>query len=230
MNKLASLIKSSGYADRVLTDQQLGRILGGSDDRRYGQVKRALQSGALLRVKRGHYVLADEFRKNPVHPYALAQVLVVGSYVSMETALAFHGWIPEAVFTTVSVTPGRKSKEMDHPDFGRFAFIPLALHRSGFLAGVQRHVVSDQAMLVASPLRALMDLVAYRKQKWEGIAWVQNNMRIDQTHLVQIQAKGFSALRGVYMHKSASGFLYGLEKAVRDLKASQRALRNEASS
>lgn len=230
MNKLASLITNAGYADRVLTDQQLGRILGGSDDRRYGQVKRALQSGALIRVKRGHYVLADDYRKNPVHPYALAQVLVVGSYISMETALAFHGWIPEAVYTTVSVTPGRKSKEIDHPDFGCFAFIPLALYKSGFLAGVDRHVVSGQAMLIASPLRALMDLVAYRKQKWEGIAWIEDNMRIDQTYLLQTRPKDFAALRSVYMHKSATAFLSALEKAVRELKASQKALRNGASS
>jgi len=225
MNTLASLITSAGYADRILTDQQLGRILGGSDDRRYGQVKRALHSGALVRVKRGHYVLAEAYRTHTVHPYALAQVLVVGSYVSMETALAFHGWIPEAVYTIVSVTSGRKSKEINHPDFGRFEFNPLALQKSGFLSGVQRHVIDDQAMLVASPLRALMDLVAFRRQDWEGLAWVQSGMRIDPSYLLETRAKDFSALKGVYKHKSAKAFLSELERDVRALKSDQAAQR-----
>jgi len=127
MSTLISLILDAGYANRILNDRQLARILGGSDDRRYGQVKRALKSGDLIRVKRGYYVLSESHRANPVHPYALAQSLVVGSYISMETALAFHGWIPEAVYTTVSVTPGRKSQQVGHEHFGRFEFNPLAV-------------------------------------------------------------------------------------------------------
>jgi len=222
MSELISLISSAGYADRVLSDQQIGRILGGTDDRRYGQVKRALKSGALVRIKRGLYVLAEQYRDHPLHPFALAQVLVAGSYVSMETALAFHGWIPEAVYTTVSVTPGRKSKVIQHPDFGRFEFNPLALHKSGFLAGVQRHVISDQAMLVASPLRALMDLVAFRKQEWEGAAWIEDGMRISKVYLVQIRPKDFSDLRGVYKYKAVNEFLSRLEREVRVLKKAMR--------
>jgi len=221
MSALISQVAGAGYADRILRDQQIKRILGGSDDRRYGQVKRALQSGALIRIKRGLYVLAEQYREHPLHPFALAQALVSGSYVSMETALAFHGWIPEAVYTTVSVTPGRKSQVIDHPNFGHFEFNPLALHKSGFLAGVQRHVISDQAMLVASPLRALMDLVAFRKQEWQGIAWLDDGMRISKAHLVQIRSKDFSDLRDVYKHKAVNEFLSKLEREVRVLKSSK---------
>ncbi len=228
MSALISQVTSAGYADRVLSDQQIGRILGGSDDRRYGQVKRALQSGALIRIKRGIYVLAEQYREHPLHPFALAQVLVAGSYVSMETALAFHGWIPEAVYTNVSVTPGRKSQVIDHPNFGHFVFNPLALHKSGFLAGVHRHVISDQAMLVASPLRALMDLVAFRKQEWENIAWLEKGMRIDHTHLLQIRSKDFSVLRGVYKHKAVNEFLSRLERDVHPLKSSKTPPRQRA--
>src|SRR5690554_4756908 len=109
MNRLIQCVIDANYADQILTEKQLARILGGSDNSRYGLVKRAMQAGDLVKIKRGQYVLADRHRKYPVHPFRLAQALVVGSYVSMESALAFHGWIPEAVFATVSVTPGRKS-------------------------------------------------------------------------------------------------------------------------
>ena len=213
MSALISLIRRSGYADRILNDQQLAR--------RYGQVKRALKSGDLVRIKRGQYVVADAYRTQPVHPYALAQALVIGSYVSMETALAFHGWIPEAVYTIVSVTPDRKSKVIDHETFGRFEFNPLALNKSGFLGGVDRHVLSEQAVLVASPLRALMDLVAFRKQKWAGPGWIESGLRIDRTHLLEARRRDFSALKGVYKHKAANAFLASLPTELRGAKPKQ---------
>lgn len=228
MNRLTLQIIDAGYADRVLTERQLARILGGSDDRRYGQVKRAMQAGALVQLKRGHYVLADRYRTDPVHPFRLAQALVAGSYVSMETALAFHGWIPEAVFATVSVTPKRKSKEVDHSVFGRFSFYPLALHKSAFLTGVERQTISNQAVLVAKPLRALLDLVAYKKLKWQGMGWIMNGMRIEQDHLLQTPKKEFAALRKVYKHKAARDFLEQLATEVALLKADRKALTKES--
>jgi predicted transcriptional regulator of viral defense system len=184
-------------------------------------VKRALKSGDLIRIKRGLYVLADRHRTTPVHPYALAQGLIVGSYVSMETALAFHGWIPEAVYTTVSVTPGRKSKTIDHKTFGRFEFNPLALKKSGFLAGVDRHVLSEQAVLVASPPRALMDLVAYRKQSWAGLSWIETSLRIDRTQLYEMHPRDFTALKDVYKHKVTNAFLDSLQTALREMRSNQ---------
>jgi predicted transcriptional regulator of viral defense system len=223
MDKLTTQVIDAGYADRVLTKRQLARILGGSDDRRYGLVKRAMQAGALMQIKRGLYVLADRYRTDPLHPFGLAQALVAGSYISMETALAFHGWIPEAVFATVSVTPGRKSKEVDHPVFGRFSFYPLALHKSAFLEVVERRTISNQAVLVAKPLRALLDLAAHKKLKWKGMGWVLDGMRIEQDHLLQIPKKEFMALRKVYKHKAVQHFLEQLEKEVTVLKSNRKA-------
>ncbi len=219
MGTLISLVRNAGYADRILNDKQLARILGGSDDRRYGQVKRALKSGDLIRVKRGHYVLSEDHRTKSVHPYALAQAQVVGSYISMETALAFHGWIPEAVYTIVSIAPGRKSKEVVHKHFGRFEFNPLALHKSGFLLGVERHVLSNQPAIIASPLRALMDIIAYRKQVWAGISWVETGLRIELAHLMELSRQDFDLLKAVYKHKAANQFLAEFEAAIFELRS-----------
>ena len=227
MNKLAMQVIDAGYADRVLTERQLARILGGSDDSRYGLVKRALQAGALVRIKRGRYVLANQYRTHPVHPFRMAQVLMVGSYVSMETALAFHGWIPEAVYSVASVTPGRKSAEIDHPEFGRFSFHPLTHHKLAFLNGVNRHTINDQTMLIAKPLRALLDIAAYKKLEWEGMGWITNGMRIDLELLLQIPKKEFSALRKVYRHKAVLEFLGALEQELTNLKARQKELVKE---
>jgi len=224
MSTLVSLVIDAGYENRILNERQLARILGGSDDRRYGQVKRALKSGDLIRVKRGYYALSERHRTNPVHPYALAQTLVVGSYISLETALLFHGWIPEAVYTTVSVTPGRKSQQVEHEHFGRFEFNPLALHKSVFLSGVERHVLSGQPALIASPLRALMDIVAYRKQGWGGISWIEKGLRIERSNLLMLSGADFEALKAVYKHKAANEFIGKFKAAVHDLESNSSSI------
>jgi len=223
MNTLVSRLTEEGYADRIVNDRQLARLLGGSDDRRYGQVKRALKSGGLIQLKRGFYVLSQNYRTQPVHPFALAHTFIIGSYVSMETALSFHGWIPEAVYTTVSITPGRKSKHVRHDQFGQFEFNPLALNKPSFLSGVERHVLDNQPVLIATPLRALMDIVAYRKQPWGGMGWIESGLRIDLSYLLALRRRDFRALKGVYKHKKAKLFLTELEAEVFDLKSNPSA-------
>src|SRR3546814_18098502 len=97
MSALAHQLSTTGIANRVFSERQLGEFLGGSDARRYGVVNRALRDGSLIRLKRGAYVLGQRYRRNSIHPFAIAQGLVAGSYISFESALASHGWIPEAV-------------------------------------------------------------------------------------------------------------------------------------
>ena len=109
MTTLTKHIIDNEQSNHVLSDKQLARILGGSDERRYGLINRAIEAGELIRVKRGIYVLADRLRDHPLHPFSLAQRLLPGSYISGETALSFHGWIPEVVRSILSVMARDKS-------------------------------------------------------------------------------------------------------------------------
>ncbi len=102
--------------------------------------------------------------------------MVPGSYVSLETALAFHGWIPEAVFTTSSVSPVRKTLQYPVPRLGLFSFHPLAIHDYQFLVAIECRKVGARTVFVASPLRALMDLVALRREVWSGLGWVTEGL------------------------------------------------------
>src|SRR3546814_18363937 len=47
MSSLAQQITAAGLADHILSERQLGRLLGGGDARRYGFVNRALKDGSL---------------------------------------------------------------------------------------------------------------------------------------------------------------------------------------
>jgi hypothetical protein len=217
MSVLQYLVTDAGYGDRPFTDRQLGHVLARhnrdiSDAGRYGLVNRALKSGALIRVRRGLYVLGTTKGRQGtelpnIHPFALAQALKSGSYVSFETALSYHGWIPEAVFVTASVTPDRKTLHCDTTQWGRFEFIPLPTNPYQFLVGVDRVKVGALAALVAQPLRALMDLVASRKRAWQGMDWIVEGLRIDKGHLLALPSGAFDVLEPVYQFKAARDFL-----------------------
>jgi len=214
MITLAEQVEKSGLADRIFSEGQLRELLGGSDARRYALVHRALKNGSLIRLKRATYMLGRRTSSDAIHPFAAAQALLPGSYISFETALAHHGWIPEAVFTTASVSPGRKTIAYDTPSLGQFSFHPLALREYQFLTSVDREKFGKLAAFVAQPLRALIDLVALRKERWSGLDWLTTGMRIDEDRLLSLRRKDFSALRPVYKHKAANDFLHSLEGAI----------------
>ncbi len=212
MNTLTNKIIEQGLANRVLKVSQLKRLVTGGAQRRYSLVNRAIKTGELSRFQRGLYMLNERFRDYPCHPFVLAQAIEPGSYVSFETALAYHGWIPEAVFTTASVISGRKSRQFEHKKMGIFNFQPLAVQREYFLELVNRHQINGQTMLVAKPCRALMDLVCLRKLSWEGMDWLLGGLRIDPESLAAITGNDIKILKLIYKHKRVKSYLSYLSR------------------
>jgi hypothetical protein len=221
MSAFTDQIVEANLANRIFNELQLGEILGRGDARRYGLVNRALKDGSLVRLKRGKYLLDRRYRSEVIHPFVVAQSLLPGSYISFETALAYHGWIPEAVYTTASVTPGRKTITQDTPSFGLFTYHPLAIHDYQFLASVSREKLGKLTAFIAEPLRALMDLVAFRKEHWIGLDWLNTSMRIDEDRLSHLRRADFSALKLVYKHKAVNEFLHALETSLLKTKATE---------
>jgi len=212
MQTLTREIIDQGLTNRIIADTQLGRIVKGSQQRRYHLVNRAMKAGELIRLQRGIYTLSRSFRDYPLHPFALAQMMEPGSYVSLETALAYHGWIPEAVYTTASILPGRKSKNYEHEELGSFTFNPLAIEKGLFLELVLRHKVDEQTMLIAKPIRALMDLVCLRKNEWQGLGWLVEGMRIDYEYLRSVNSAEIRTLKLVYKQMRVKKFLDKLSR------------------
>jgi len=212
MQTVTQKIINNGLGDRIIGVSQLSRLIGGSEGRRYGLVNRALKNDELLRLQRGTYILADRFRQHPIHPFALAQALAPGSYISFETALSYHGWIPEKVFTTTSVVPGRKSRKYRNKILGTFTFTPLATEKGYFLELVTRHQFEGQTVLIAAPCRALLDLLCLRKVTWQGIGWISEGLRIDPASLNSISTNDLNTLQHVYKHQRVKSFLSLIEK------------------
>ena len=210
MQTLTKLIIEHGLRDRIVRISQLSSLVGGNEGRLYGLVNRALSNGELLRLQRGLYILADFFRQNPAHPFSLANAIMPGSYISFETALSFHNWIPEHVQTTACVVPGRKSQKYVNEKIGNFSFHPLAIKTGSFLELVNRYHVDGQTMLIAKPCRALMDLICLRKTVWQGMGWLSEGLRIDSALLRSITKKDFKILMQVYKHQRIKSFICSL--------------------
>ena len=132
-------------------------LLSGKADERQTrlQMSRWVKAGRLLQLRRGLYALAPPWRKVEPHPFLVANRLRRGSYVSLQSALAWHGAIPEQVPMVTSVGPGRP--ETASTPLGAFQCRYLAEDlRFGY---VKIEVASRQFAFVASLEKALLDLV-----------------------------------------------------------------------
>jgi hypothetical protein len=170
-------------------------------------VHRALKHGEVLRLKPGLYCLAPEYRKSDAHPFVVAAVLHSPSHVSLESALAYHGLIPEAVYTVSSVTSLR-SRVFDTP-LGRFSFqrVPAVNPRAGVEA---IEVARDSWAFVATPPRAIADLIYLRKNVyWEsdGLAFLTESMRIEEEDLAEITTEEFEEVLAGMRNKRVRTYL-----------------------
>ncbi|MGM0401730.1 MAG: type IV toxin-antitoxin system AbiEi family antitoxin domain-containing protein, partial [Chloroflexota bacterium] len=74
------------------------------------QLSRWTRAGRVYQLRRGLYALAPPFQKVKPHPFLVANRLVQPSYVSLQSALAYYGLIPEHVPVTTSVTTARPGR------------------------------------------------------------------------------------------------------------------------
>ena len=84
------------------------------------QISRWEKSGKIIQLKRGFYILSDDYRKVAVHSHYIASVLKTPSYISLEKALEYHNLIPEAVYVYTSITSKRAGKYISK--FGTFEY------------------------------------------------------------------------------------------------------------
>lgn len=144
------------------------------------QLSRWVAMGRLVQLRRGVYVLGEAWRKVEPHPFLLANTLSAGSYVSLQSALAYHGLIPEHAPVTTSVGPGRP--ETLHTDLGAFTYHHL---RVNLLFGYRAvEVAPRQAAFIACPEKALLDL-AYLTTGGDQLPYLRS-LRLQHTEQVDI--------------------------------------------
>lgn len=119
------------------------------------QLSRWTASRKIYQLRRGLYSLALPYQKSAPHPFLIANRLVAGSYVSLQSALAYYGMIPELVPTTTSVTTAHPTTYST--PFGQCDFRHIQV--SWFRAYHRIELGNDQWAFIAAPEKALLDLV-----------------------------------------------------------------------
>ncbi len=119
------------------------------------QLSRWTAAGRLHQLRRGLYALAAPYQKVKPHPFLVANRLSPGSYVSLQSALAYYALIPEYVPVATSVTTARPVRWQT--PLGDYAFRHI---KTGLFFGYRHIDLGDgQRAFVATPEKALLDLI-----------------------------------------------------------------------
>jgi predicted transcriptional regulator of viral defense system len=190
-----------------VTDAEFQALLKGTSDSRYGKVKRLLAQGKLLHIRRGLYCLTEELgcRIKP-HPYELAQHVYGPSYISLESALSFHGLIPERVYSITSVT-AKRAKEFNSP-LGLFSY--LHVPPENLLVGVELVNDNGYPFFVAKPWKAICDYMFCYKKNWNSKKPLLKDLRIELDNLPILSGEEIQLFEEYYQSARVKRFLAGI--------------------
>lgn len=155
------------------------------------RLSRWVTEGRLLQLRRGKYLLAPGYRREEPSLYFISNYLYRPSYVSLYTALEFHGLIPEAVGVIQAVT-SKHGKGWKTP-VGIFGYHSIRADRFGgyreYSASTARPVALQKRFLMALPEKAILDLFYLYEGEWtegriEEVRF-QNLEQMDATALLR---------------------------------------------
>jgi hypothetical protein len=165
------------------------------------KITRWLQSGKLIRIKKGLYVFAKDEGLGIYCKELLANLIYGPSAISLRYALSFYGMIPERITTITSITNQRN--KMFATPIGEFTY--AYLHPSRFPISIDLVNPGEKnAFLIASKEKALCDHIHLtdRKIKLASIedigAYLFHDLRINENSLLTLRIKELTHIQGSY--------------------------------
>jgi hypothetical protein len=161
-----------------------------------------LRRKAIIRVKKGIYVFGQRYARRPFSREILANMIFGPSYVSLEYALHYYGFIPERVEAVTSVTCGRNRRFSTPVGLFIYRMIPLRAHQ----IGIDLVEVDGRSFLIAIPEKALADKIyddrgtGIRSQA-EMKEYLLANLRIDPKSLEKLEVKTLDLIAERYRSK-----------------------------
>ena len=213
MLRSTEALLEAGLVDRLINTHDLKYVFGGTAASRYALVNKSLKKGELIQLKRGLYILNQKYCSKKISLFHLACQMEPHSYISLESSLSYHGWIPEYVTVISSVVHGRRTKSLQTP-LGRFHYQCIPTQPFRFLTGVVRVEIDGQPFLIAEPLRALMDYVYEKKIIWVGLDYLTESLRVDIDLLLALDEQHFAAMKTVYRSKRVLLYIEKLKEAL----------------
>jgi predicted transcriptional regulator of viral defense system len=179
-NNLLEQLKSLPHFSKN-TVYQLGKQFGLKDSTVDTYISRFLKYKEIYRLKNGLYVSADFFDKNRndiSYSFYLANIIRTPSCVSSWAALQYYNLTTEAIHSVTSVTP--KVTREYQTKAGNFVY-----------QSINKELFSDFYLVkgkfnffIASPSKALFDLLYFRTRQFRGfplekIITIIEELRID---------------------------------------------------
>lgn len=150
------------------------------------------KNAEIIRLKKGLYVVNPEVSGKALSTELMANHIYSPSYISMSSALRYYQLIPEEVFSVQSMTL-KHSRVFETP-LGRFEYTYIS--RDAFSIGLTSIIKDDYAFVMASPEKALCDLIAnspnlnLRFLK-DAEAYLEDDIRLDMDRFRQMNADIF---------------------------------------
>lgn len=195
----------------VIRDVDIATVIS-DNPRRYSIVNRALKRGTLVRLRRGIYLIGKPYRKISPSNFQIAHSIYGPSYISFESALFFHQWIPEAVYTTTCAT-AKRANEFKTP-LGVFQYVHVP-ERLCYL-GVQRVGIDNEAFFMASPWKALADHYYVYDRNWNCLEDLYLDMRIEMEDMFESDLKILQILSEHYQSSKVRKFLSKILRGLKD--------------
>ena len=115
---------------------------------------RWVKKGLLVRLRQGYYTF-PEYKNKPDFTLFFANRIYRPSYISLHTALAFYGIIPEAVVQITSVTSLKTASFQN--EFGEYEYKSI---REELMFGYDfKTIANGQSIKLSRPEKALLDLL-----------------------------------------------------------------------
>ena len=111
------------------------------------------RSGLVVKLRQGFYVF-QEVCSQPNFALFLSNFIYKPSYISLHTALAFYGIIPEAV-TQITAVSSRKTADFQN-DVAQFSFKKI---KPDFFFGYEQKPLGERTVSIATPEKAILDLL-----------------------------------------------------------------------
>ena len=120
-----------------------------------------VKRGLVIVLKRGVYTLNAADRVAGLSPYFLANNLYSPSYISLESAMTYHGFILEKVHLVTSITT-KKTQEF-HNKIGDFKYHHIKPSFFDYFVTVRDEFGND--FYLATPEKTLLDFIYIRMLK-----------------------------------------------------------------
>jgi predicted transcriptional regulator of viral defense system len=182
---------------------QLGRQLGLAETTVDTYISRFLKYKEIVHLNKSLYVSTDFFSRNKSdisYSFYVANILRTPSYVSSWAALQYYNLTTEAIHSITSVTP--KVTRSYETKAGTFSY-----------QSIKKELFSDFNLVngrfdfyIASPSKALFDLLYFRTHQYrdvtfEGIKKMIDELRIDLDEMSEEEREKFYRIVKEYLHE-----------------------------